>query len=126
MKYVLGLLLLVLIGCGKNQTNCNPNSGQAQYNGNTVNLIDGTCTMTTQSIWQNPTYIEYTICNTDYVTLNGIVCQANVNSITSTTTGCTPMGDGYQVIPNSPTIPTEQCWFNITNGKINDLTPPTF
>src|ERR1700677_5407267 len=129
MKFLLLTSILLLMACSKNGAqggSCNPNDGTTQYNSSTVSLIDGTCTMTTQSLWQNPAYIEYTVCNVDYVTQNGIVCQASPDSISSTTTGCVPMADGYQVVGNNPMNPTEQCWFNITDGKINDSTPPTF
>jgi hypothetical protein len=126
MKYLLVTSILLLMACGKDQQGCNPSSGQTQYNGNTVELIDGTCTMTSEPAWQNPAYSEYLICNTRFTVLNGIVCEIDPEGITSQTTGCTPMSDGDVVFPNNSSTPTEQCWFNITNGKINDTTPPTF
>lgn len=126
MGIITAILIVSIVGCGKNSNNCNPNSGTAQYNGDTVNLIDGTCTMTTQTVWKNPAYTEYLICNKRWTVQNGIVCNLDPETIIASTTGCTPMGDGYQTSPNNPSTPTEQCWFNIKNGMINDSTPPTF
>jgi hypothetical protein len=127
MKSLLLIGACLILGACSSQKNCDSNSGSAIYNGSKVSLINGICTQTTQTVWQNPKYTETTICNQDYTLLGSTVCTSTPDSIGSQTTGCTPMSDGYQVFPNDPSTPTEQCYFEITGGVINsNPTPPSF
>jgi len=117
MKYLVLPIVLVLMACGKNGGQSCQSTGTALENGQTVNLVNGTCSMSSETIWQNPAYTELIVCNKAYTTLNGQVCQIDPTQITNQTTGCLAMSDGYQIFPSADG--KTDCWVNITNGQIN-------
>ena len=124
MKKLFIFSFLLLTACSKNQEGCTVN-GTALYNGNTVQLVNGACSMTSQTIWQNPNYYEFLICNKAFAVQNNLVCQTDPATITNTMSGCTPITDSYQVFPS--TDGKSQCWFKITNGSVDpNAALPTF
>ena len=116
---------LMLMACGKGGSQGCNSGGTAQDNDQTVSLINGACSMETQTNWQNQTYTDAVLCGQLIIMQGQTVCQLDASQITSATTGCPTQSDDYYVIPSADGA--SQCWFKITSGLIDpNAQPPTF
>jgi len=108
------LLIIMLQGCGKsNGQNC---TSQGVLNGTPQTITNGLCSVVSSQNVQNPSYVNMNVCGQTLVTQNNVVCQVKPQDMLPSTSGCTPMGDGYLVYQNSSNT---QCWVSLKNGQID-------
>ncbi len=123
MKIVLLVSVLMLMACGKDQP-CKPNNGTGVLNGQTVTLNDGTCSATETPGTLNQLPVQaITICGVPqgYI-YQGVLYNANTAD-KSSPVGLQQSSDGPYVIPQGNNV---QCYYDVTNGKVNNATLPTF
>lgn len=130
MKYTLAIItaLLLLSNCGPKQDKCDK-GGTAVLNGQTQTLTNGSCSA---ALTSGTLTVNSQIINVSTVTMCGQVWGYLYNSILynssladpTSPTGFTKYPDNYYV---NQTSASTQCWFNITNGSINQSADiPTF